>query len=144
MTITLDIDSFRETFDQFCSEAEYSNGKITLQWDVATCYISDVDCGRLNGKCRERAIQMMTAHLLFISDLIDDGSTPGQVTASTIDKVSVTLQPPPHGDDQWSWWLNTTPYGAQLEALLATASVGGFYIGGRPERRGFRKIGGFF
>lgn len=144
MTIALDINSFRDTFDAFGSEAQYSTAKITLQWDIATCYVSDIDYGRLNGKCRERAIQMMTAHLLTLSEMIENGDTPGQVTASTIDKVSVTLQPPPHGDDQWSWWLNLTPYGAQLEALLASTSVGGFYVGGRPERRGFRKIGGVF
>jgi hypothetical protein len=32
----------------------------------------------------------------------------------------------------------------QLWALLQKVSAGGVYIGGSPERRGFRKIGGRF
>ncbi len=142
MTITLDIASFRSAFPAFSSDATYPDATITLYWNMGTCYISDNDYGRLNGNCRELALQMMAAHLISLNNIISDGSTPGQLTASTIDKVSVTLQPPPN-KNQWSWWLNNTPYGAQLEALLATASVGGFYVGGRPERRGFRDISGF-
>ena len=85
----------------------------------------------------------MTAHLVFSNDLINAGQTSVLVTGSTIGSVSVSLQPPPQ-TDQFSWWLNTTPYGQQLDALLSIRSVGGIYLGGSSERKGFRKIGGSF
>ncbi len=85
----------------------------------------------------------MTAHLAKIGDMIASGEAPSIVNASTIDKISVTLTPPP-AKNQFQWWLNTTPYGAQLLTLLSMAAVGGIYTGGSPERSAFRGAYGRF
>ena len=129
MAITFNVTTFRAQFPAF--------------FNVATCYVSDADYGRLTGDCRLYALTAMTAHLAAISDLAAAGNTPAFVTSSTIGSVSVSVQPPPN-TDQWEWWMNLTPYGQQLLALLTQAGVGGFLVGGSPERSPFRQVGGGF
>lgn len=85
----------------------------------------------------------MTAHLTALSDLAAQSQTPGYEQSATIDKVSVSLTPPPN-KNQWQFWLNTTPYGMQLLALLQSKSAGGFYIGGLPETAAFKKVAGIY
>jgi hypothetical protein len=83
------------------------------------------------------ALNLMTAHLVFLSDQVAAGETGGVVTGATIDKVSVTLEPPPSSNN-WQYWLNQSPYGKQLLALLQVASVGGMYVSTAvPGRAGF-------
>ncbi len=142
-TIEFDVTQFRTAFPEFADDAKYPDATLQVYWDTATCYVSDEDYGCLSGDCRRLALNLMTAHLCKISEMAQAGDTPGQVTSATIDKVSVSTTPPPN-KSQWSWWLNTTPYGQQLEALLATNAVGGMYIGGLPEKSAFRKVGGIF
>lgn len=138
-TIVFDINKFKKQFPAFTS----SDTELETNWDIATCYISDNDYGYLSGNCRERAIMLMAAHITAISDDINSGGTPNFITSSSIDNISVTATPPPN-QDEFSWWLSLTPYGSQLNALLAANSVGGIYIGGSPEKSAFRKFGGFF
>jgi hypothetical protein len=116
---------------------------LELYWDFASQFISDTiqACTKLS--VQTRYLQLMTAHLLQLNSNIEDGNTPGVVIGATIDKVSVQIQPPPE-KNQWQYWLNQTPYGQQLLALLQVQSVGGFYIGGSPERLAFRGPGGFY
>lgn len=97
----------------------------------------------LEGECRYRALTLLTAHLAALGVLIAAGQVPGLVQTATVDKVSVSLTPPPILT-QFQWWLSLTPYGQQLLALLQVASVGGIYIGGLPEISAFRKVGGIF
>lgn len=141
--ITFDVAIFREQFPAFANETTFPDAMLQMYWDMATCYISDYNCGWLYGDCRRLAIDLMTAHLTALSVLIAAGQTPGLVQSATIDKVSVSLTPPPI-PNQWQWWLALTPYGQQLLALLQVKSVGGFYIGGLPEGGAFRKVGGIF
>ena len=143
MTIVLDISAFRSTFVGFSNTALYPDAIITTFWDISTLYISDNDYGLLNGTSRVFAIQSMTAHLLMLNDNIANGQTTALISASTIGQESITLTPPPVST-QFKWWLSTTPYGAQLLALLRATAVGGLYVGGSNERGGFRKIGGRF
>ena len=142
-TLTFDVTQFRISFPEFSNPVAYPDATLQMYWDTATCYINDEDYGCLSGKCRQHAINLMTAHIAKISTTVNSGGSTGQIQSSSIDKVSVSLTPPPN-KDQFSWWLNTTPYGAQLEALLAITIVGGLYIGGRPELSAFRKVGGIF
>jgi hypothetical protein len=144
--ITLDITVFRQLFAEFASATVYPDAILQARWDnEAISYVSDENCGSLTGTKRAFAIQLMLAHILRLNAIIaaGPGSLTGVVTGATIDKVSVTLQPPP-GKDAWLFWLNQTPYGQQLAALLSAQSAGGFYIGGLPERAAFRKVGGLF
>lgn len=142
-TLTFDVDLFRQQFPAFANETTFPDAMLQMYWDMATCYISDMDCGWLNGRCRQLALNMMTAHLTALSVLIAAGMTPQLISSSTIDKITVTLKMP-ETPNEWRWWLNTTPYGMQLLSLLSANSAGGFYIGGLPELSAFRKVGGTF
>lgn len=144
--ITFDIAKFRLLFVQFADPVAYPDALLELKWELALGYVSDRNCGRLRNAQREYAIMLVVAHLLTLDLYIMSNGAQGSggiVTASTVDKVSVTLLPPPVGS-AWDYWLQQTPYGAQLLALLSAASVGGFYVGGLPERAAFRKVGGRF
>lgn len=143
-TQTFDVAAFRAAFPVFANETMYSDAMLQMYWIMATMYISDEDFPEgLNGPQLVLVLQLMTAHLTWLNKLISSGRTPSVKTASSIDKISVTLLPPPIKDG-WDWWLNTTPYGQQLNAILSLLSVGGFSVGGSPERDGFRRVGGGF
>lgn len=143
MAITFDVAVFRAQFPAFASETTYPDAVLGVVFDTAACYISTDDFGRLTGDCRLRALNLMVAHLISISDLIAAGSTANFVVSSTVGSVTVTVQPSP-STSQWGWWLSITPYGQQLHALLSVSAVGGFLVGGLRERSAFRKVGGVF
>lgn len=143
MVFVFDIPAFRLAYPAFANSVTYSDATLTAYWDSAACYISNEDYGYLNGLCRLKALNLMTAHLAAIATLIASSKTPGLVQAATIDKISVTLTPPPLAN-QWQWWLSLTPYGQQLFALLQVQLAGGYYIGGGFEVGAFRKGGGIF
>lgn len=141
--ITFDVAKFRALFPAFANVARYPDATLQAYWDAATCYVSDADWGWLAGDCRALAINQMTAHLVYLGEKAQTGQTAGVLTGSTIDKISVTLAAPPINNG-WQFWLSSSPYGLQLWALLTNRSVGGFYVGGSPERAAFRKVGGRF
>lgn len=142
--LTFDVASFRLQFPAFADPVVFPDARLQMYWDMATAYVSDVgNYGWLQGTQRQLVLNMMTAHLTALSVIVAAGEVPGVVTSATIDKITVTLQAPPE-PNQWQWWLNQTPYGQQMLALLKVLSAGGFYIGGSPQRAAFRNVGGFF
>ncbi len=141
--ISFDVVAFRAQCPAFQDATTYPNSILQGYWDAAICYISPNDYGYLIGDCRLKAINLMTAHLTALSDKIASGETTGLMQSASIDKVSVTMTPPPI-KSQWQWWLSLTPYGAQLLALLGAKSIGGMYVGGWPETSSFRKAYGVF
>ena len=141
--LTLTVAAFRGLFPAYANVTTYPDADVEMNLETAQMYISGEDYGRLAGTSRERAIYLMTAHLFFLSDLIASGQTPGMVSSSSIDKISVTLTPPPI-KNQLHWWLGLSAYGQQLLALLMARSVGGFTVGGSAERSNFRKFDGSF
>lgn len=143
-TVTLDIPKFRALFPQFADPQAFPDPLITLQFEMACIYVSPEVCGCMTLAQRELAVYLMTAHLMALNVIIAGGNgQPGIVTSATVDKVSITLEAPPQRS-QWAYWLNTTPYGQQLVALLDGLSVGGFFVGSLPERAAFRQVGGIF
>lgn len=141
--LTFDVALFRQQFPAFANALVFPDALLQMYWDMAICYISNMNCGWLNNGCRQLAINMMVAHLAALNVLIAEGITPQLIKNSTIDKITVTLEMP-KVPNQWIWWLNTTPYGMQLLALLKANSAGGFYIGGKPELSAFRTAYGTF
>lgn len=145
--------NFRQLFTVFSDTTKYPSATLSMYWTVASDYISTNDnpCNNLNGASLQLALDMLCAHLatLFTADAnnVAGGGDPGQQatieTSSTIGSISVSNLPPPV-KDAWDYWLNQTAYGQQLLALLKVKSVGGFYVGGLPEREGFRKAMGVF
>jgi Protein of unknown function (DUF4054) len=132
--------AFRALFPAFANTTIYPDSTIQLFWTTATAYITApgrCSYSALTPAQRTLALNQMTAHLLYLSGLAVAGNTPGVVVGATIDKVSVTIQPPPE-PNQWQYWLNQSPYGQQLLALLQVVSVGGFYASTAvPGRAGF-------
>ena len=145
------VPAFRLMFPPFSDMGLYTDEYIISKWDIAECFIDmrGCFCGCTTGRCREKIAYYMVAHLVTLDDrLAGRAGAPGSgangnVTSATVDKVSVSVQPPPI-EDSWDWWLNQTPYGALLLAMLSTLSVGVLYVGGSPERSAFRKVGGRF
>lgn len=141
-TIIFDATNFRTQFAQFSSQVLFPDIRLQAYWDMATAYVSDQYGGcyiyALKLNQQRLALNLMTAHLAALSAMIAAGDTPGVMTAATIDKISVTLEPPP-STNNWKYWLNQTPYGQQLLALLQAASAGGFYFGAYPIVPAFRR-----
>ncbi len=133
--------AFRLLFPAFASTTQYPDSTIQIYWTTAMAYITTGyrNCYfGMKPAQQTLALNQMTAHLLYLSGLAVAGNTPGVVVGATIDKVSVTLEPPP-APNQWQWYLNQSPYGQQLLALLQVASVGGFYSSSAvPGRAGFQ------
>jgi len=138
--LTFNVAQFRVEFPEF---VDVPDPTLQQYWNTAILYISNQNAGVMNGSSRQYALDLMTAHLTKLSALILAGQTPSIVNSSSIDKISVSLTPPPF-KTSWDWWLSTTPYGLQLLALLNVNSVGGGYYGGLPERTAFRKVGGTY
>lgn len=142
----LDLTTFRLLFPAFADVTAFPDAYVQAQWDMAVSYLGVYDGPLLCGAPLQSALNLMTAHLMAINVILAANGPGAQVSVTvgaTIDKVTVSSMPPPVKSG-WAWWLNTTPYGAQLWALLSMRSAGGFYAGGLPERLGFRKVGGTF
>ena len=145
-TITLDPAAFRALFPQFADPVKWPDAALSIQFGAATGYVSADTYGDMPVAARTSALYLMTAHLLALGVIIAQNNYSGQVgvvQGAVVDHVQITLTPPPV-KSQWQWWLNTTPYGAQLLGLLDAQAAGGFYVGGLPERAAFRKVGGIF
>lgn len=145
---TLDIPTFRLLYPEFANATTFSDAYIEAQWDVAVATMGDRDGWALAGAALRNALNLLTAHQMKLALIAGTGGSggggvAGVVTGATIDKVSVQLAAPTTRSG-WQYWLASTPYGMQLWAFLSVKSAGGLYIGGRPERRAFRKVGGFF
>lgn len=141
---TLDIAAFRLAYPAFASDTKYSDALLNTYYATAGSFIpmNDVWCG-LNGATLDLALQLITAHLLQLYTLAMRGQQGKIMTASSIDKISISVQAPPIRG-AWDYWLNLSPYGMQLLALLSGLSVGGWSVGGAPERAAFRRVGGRF
>lgn len=143
---TLDIPTFRLLYPEFADPTKFPDAYIQAQWNTAATYMGDQDGWALSGPALVTGLNLLTAHLMKLALIIaagGGGGVAGVVTGATIDKVSVQLAAPTTRSG-WQYWLATTPYGLQLWAFLSMKSAGGLYIGGRPERAAFRKVGGFF
>lgn len=149
MLIELDLPEFRQRFPAFAMEAVFPDLTIDTQWQLATLYVSDSVYACLHAS-QTLALQLMTAHLLALQQAQacggagEGGGASGLTVAATIDKVSVTLAQPPFGTSAWRYWLNLSPYGQQLLALLSARSMGGSYHGGSLTRAAFRGPAGGF
>ena len=141
---TFDVNAFRISFPAFADVGAFPTATLQSFWDSGAYIIENNDAALLvPGPARLRCLNLITAHLAALSVIIADGQVPGLVQSATIDKITVSLTPPPL-PTQFQWWLNQTAYGQQLLAILQVGSVGGIYAGGSPELSAFRKVGGFF
>ncbi len=146
--------NFRLLFPAFADTTVWPEPLLSGYWAMATEFISTADCPCriLRGGSLQLALDLMAAQIATLMN--PNGNDPagggsgaatgsGIVTSASIGAVSVSVAQPPT-KDMWEYWLGQTPYGQQLLALLKMKGVGGFYVGGLPERLAFRKVGGVF
>ena len=132
--VTVSIDCFYRKFPQFFKDEYEAICPQCLK--RAIIYISTVNCGLLKNEKRCLAIYLLTAHLsrLTYQAQTNQGiQGGGMVAGSTVDGVSVNFVQVPDMD-QWDYWLNLTPYGAELLFLLNTLTAVPTYHGGSFER----------
>lgn len=137
MVFTFDVTTFRTWYPEFANVDMYPELLLQMYWDTAADYISTCNTGVLCGNQRKRALYLLTAHIAKLASDINAGNTPNLPQSATIDKISVSLTPPPVSDE-FDWWLNLTGYGQQLLTLLSIAASGGLFFGGAPNRAAFR------
>ena len=128
--------AFRVQFPAFKSTQQYSMETMQLYWMVATSYINNCQqwWGQKGPQQLTLALNLMTAHVAICFGKAASGRSTGLTIQASIDKINTTIMPPPV-QDEWQYWLNTTPYGQSLLALLRSKAVGGFFVnGGLPFR----------
>ena len=128
--------TFRAQFPQLSDMTTYPEATLQMYWDQAGGIVQNTTYGFLPQTSGSAALYLLTAHLAYIGNLLINGQTPTVTTAAGIDKISVTLLPPP-AKDFFQFWLSSSPYGLQLLAILEVAAVGGFYSPGSLGRQGF-------
>jgi hypothetical protein len=145
--IAFDPAAFRKLFPIFADVICQPDAVLQGWFNVACLYISNQDsaCFVVNGDTRAYALDLMTAHVGYLFKAAANGDPTGIVTQATIDKVTVAVKAPPIQEGSMlQFWLAQSPFGQQLLALLSMKAAGGLYIGGSPERYGFRRVGGGF
>ena len=129
---------------QFPEFETVSQSVVQMNFDMASNYISTTNYGSLRDNARLLALYQLTAHLLSISSKISTNASTGTTVAATEGSVSVTLLQPT-ATNEFSFWLNSTPYGQQLLALLRVKAAFGIYSGGSYAAQGnIRKPSGRF
>jgi hypothetical protein len=115
---------------QFPEFAQTDN--IELMIGRALNYIRPYSC--FCGDERVYIIFLLTAHLLSQQNAIAQGdSTGGIQTGASIDRVSVSIAPPPFSNG-WEYWLNQSKYGQELLALFQLKIATPGYVGGSFTR----------
>jgi hypothetical protein len=126
--LTFDVDEFRQRFaPAFDNQTLYPDATLQAYWDQAICMLSDCGCGPDEGACQRLLLDLMTAHLAYLFNALNTKKSSGIVTSAAIDKISVGMTPPPI-TSQWGWWLNQSPYGAQLLAMLNLEAAYSVYV----------------
>jgi hypothetical protein len=151
-------ENFRKLFPVFADPAQWPEATLQLYWDTGANFITTTDspCNILNDGSLQFAHDLMCAHIATLLAVPAQGASGGGgggssgiptsggvLQSASIGAVSVSMMAPP-AKGMWEYWFAQTPYGQQLLALLAILGVGGLYVGGLPERRGYRKVGGVF
>lgn len=142
-SVTFDVAQFRAQYPEFADPLKFPDAILQGNWDLATCYMTSENYGILQNTCRQKALNMLTAHITELSTQYNKGEITGVLNSATIDKVTVALTPPKIRNG-WDYWLYQTAYGQQFIALMQVLTVGGFYVGSVPELAAFRRVGGVF
>jgi ABC-type dipeptide/oligopeptide/nickel transport system permease subunit len=138
--IPFDVTAFRALFSPaFDANPPFSDAYLQAWAAVSTSYISNnARCNGMSAAQTALAINLMTAHLVTTAQIAAAGGTTAIELSATIDKISVSNQQMP-APNQWQYWLQTTPYGQQLLALLQIAAAGGRMINGYPVFNSLRR-----
>lgn len=115
---------------QFPEFAEAQN--IELYIDRALLYF-DRHCWFCKNR-KQYAVFLLAAHFLALQDNINSGENAGGIqTGASIDRVSVSIAPPPFSDAT-DYYFNQTVYGQEFLAFLDMIAVLPGFIGGSFNR----------
>lgn len=133
--------NFRAQFPAFAVTTAFPMAMLQANWTMGTAYI----VGGRGWTCPQLQLanDLMAAHLTLLSSNIAKGIPNGVITSATEGTISIGIAPPPT-KSAFGYWLSSTPYGAQLRALLLAVAGVGLYVGGSLERASYRKAGGVF
>lgn len=139
MNPTFDVATFQATFPQFANTpAATIQAWVNLvlnspmaDWFQSTASLTDQ--------------QLMVAHIGFKLSQMGTGgdAQPSATVSGSQGSVSASFAPPPI-QSGLEYYLASSEYGRMLWANIRISVAGGDIIGGLPERRAFRKVGGVF
>lgn len=134
--VSLSVAEFRQQFPAFSDTTKYSDEFIQAQMNIAQLYISPEENCLVKNEILKQMIYLMTAHLVALNSNLANGSSSnvggGQIASASVGGVSVS-KAIPNNRTELDYWLNLTPYGMQLLALLSMLTGVGFYMGGQQE-----------
>lgn len=130
------LELFRKLYPQF---AQYDDEIVLYLSESAECYMNDC----MRDKCKDNAWLLIVAHLLQLKVNAETNTSGNQIASATIDKVSVSYSVTSSGNQSQDWF-NLTPFGKEFLVLLQRKCGSVKYVGGYPERSGFRIVGGRF
>ena len=134
---------FRDQFPAFSNSVLYPEAMLQGTWTSVTFVFSDDDQGIENNPQRTRLLDLALAHWLHVASMTAKGQNTSVVNSATVDKVSVTAEPP-KAKTHFQQWLMASPYGQEIRMIMKAATSAGVYIGGSNERASFRRAGGRF
>src|SRR5690348_18385636 len=105
--IVFDYPTFQLQIPQYSNPEIYPEQMISNFWTIGSNYMQTEVGFVLNAAGRTLGLNLFAAHLIYLQGLIQAGQVPGMVTGATVDKVNVTLTPPPL-PNQFQWWMNLT------------------------------------
>jgi hypothetical protein len=119
--------NFRNQFPAFENTTIFPPAQLGGWWTMASAYININNTRPWTPVQLQLAVDLMCAHLAASFTLINAGIPTVVVIGTTEGSVTVSMQPPPTMT-AYGWWLATTPYGAQLRALLRVVSNIGLFM----------------
>lgn len=119
--------NFRNQFPAFENTTIFPPAQLEGWWTMASAYININNTRPWTPAQLQLAVDLMCAHLAASFTLINAGIPSVLVIGTTEGSVTVSMQPPPTMT-AYGWWLATTPYGAQLRALLRIVGNLGFFV----------------
>lgn len=128
--VVFDPAAFKLAYPQFAAIAD---AQLQNYFNLATLYLSNTDCSVVQDiQKRTTLLNLLTAHIGFLSGALNPGGTPGlvgRVSGATEGSVSVTTDFPANPNGAW---FNQTSWGAMF--WQATLSLRSFRYRPRATR----------
>ncbi|MBP5789225.1 MAG: DUF4054 domain-containing protein [Neisseriaceae bacterium] len=142
MSVSVTVAELKLAFPEFSDSTKYPDAYVQRFITMATMYISTVS-GVIRDNVRVLAIEYMACHLMTLSavdgagNAQGDGNAGGILASAHIESVSVAFQGV-IASDAFEQWIQSTPYGKMLWALLSVNNPTGIYWVGSPRAFGIR------
>lgn len=141
--VKITVEEFRAAFPELADTTTYPDAVLQRWLTMAEAYISTRNY-RVKPAVRVLMIELMAMHLMTLfasmggSGAIGGESTAGgTITSATVGSVSVSLQAP-IATDAYAQWIQSTPYGKALWALMSAQNPTGIFWVGKPCSWGIR------